>query len=129
MFIAALNPVFTTASESYGRGKCASVCGMTVGQASLPTDPIGSMTLTLTNVVVGSAYRIETQADGTLVTQGTAGSSTVVLTLDCYSVGSANNDLRIKVRKGTAAPFYKPFETLATAVVGSLSIYIAQIAD
>jgi hypothetical protein len=37
--------------------------------------------------------------------------------------------LRIKVRKGSAAPLYKPYETLATAVLGSSSVYIAQIPD
>ena len=45
------------------------------------------------------------------------------------SLGSNYNDLRIKVRKGSGSPTYKPFETLATAIVGAQSIFIGQIAD
>ncbi len=100
----------------------------------LPGDVLGQMTLTLTNVVVGSRYRIERQGDGSLATptanaEGVAGASTVPITLDYYSSGSANNDLRIKVRKGTAAPKYQPFETLATVGAADQSSYIAQVAD
>jgi hypothetical protein len=100
----------------------------------LPTDVVGSMTLTLTNVVVGSRYRIERQGDGSLATptgnaEGVAGASTVTITLDYYAGGSANNDLRIKVRKGSSAPKYQPFETLATIAAGAQSVYVAQVAD
>lgn len=94
----------------------------------LPTDAIGTFTLTLTNLVVGSAIQIETAA-GALVEYRVAASSSEVFTLDAYAPGSASNDLRIKARKGSAAPYYKPFETLATAIVGAQSIYIAQIPD
>lgn len=100
----------------------------------LSTDSVGVMTLTLTNVVVGSRYRIERQGDGSLATptgnaEGDAAASTVNITLDYYSGGSANNDLRIKVRKATSAPIYKPFETLVTVGAASQSIYVGQIAD
>ncbi len=94
----------------------------------LPTDAIGTFTLTLTNLVVGSAVQIETQA-GASIENRTATLSSEVFTLDAYAPGSASNDLRIKVRKGSSAPFYQPFETLATALVGAQSIYIAQVAD
>lgn len=102
--------------------------------ARLSTDALGSMTLTLTNVVVGSRYRIERQDDGSLATptanaEGVAASSTVAITLDYYSPGSANNNLRIKVRKGTSAPKFAPFETLATISAVAQSAYIAQVAD
>lgn len=95
----------------------------------LPTDSIGNFNLTLTNVVVGSAYRVEVQTTGTLILQGTAASSSVALTIPAYGGGNPANDIRIKVRKGTAAPYYKDFVTLAAAVVGSQSIYVAQIPD
>lgn len=95
----------------------------------LPTDSIGNFNLTLTNVVVGSAYRVEVQSTGALILQGTAASSSVALTIPAYGGGNPANDLRIKVRKGTAAPYYKDYETLAAAVVGSQSIYVAQIPD
>lgn len=101
----------------------------TFGVQRLPTDSIGSFILTLTNLVVGSAIRIEIASTGALVELRTAASTTEAFTVPAYSSGSVNNDLRIKVRKGSAAPLYKPLETLATALVGSGSVYIAQIPD
>ena len=58
-----------------------------------------------------------------------ADATTETISLSAYASGNANNALRIKVRKGTGSPTYKPFETLATAIVGAQSIYIGQIAD
>lgn len=101
---------------------------LSVGRMRLSTESIGNFTLTLTNVVIGSAIRVETQA-GTLVEYRVADDTTEVFTIPAYAVGSAANDLRIKVRKGTAAPFYVPYETLTTAFVGSGSIYVSQILD
>ena len=98
------------------------------GVKRLPTDSIGTFVLTLTNLVVGSAIRIETQA-GALIEFRTAAASSEVFNVPAYSPGSASNDLRIKVRKGTSAPFYRPYETLATAAVGSQSIFVSQIPD
>ena len=97
--------------------------------ARLATDSLGNMTLTLTNVVVGSRIRIEEQVAGTLVDERTATGTTEVFTVPVYSGGSASNDLRIKVRKGTSGPKYQPFETLAVAAIGTQSVYIAQVAD
>lgn len=99
------------------------------GAVRLPTDPIGAFALTLTNVVVGSVIQIEPQAGGATLYNGTAATSTPLINLSAYAGGSPLNALRIKVRKGTASPFYQPFETLTTAVVGSQSIYVAQIPD
>lgn len=95
----------------------------------LPTDSIGNFTLTLTNLVVGSAVRIEIAGTGALVEYRVAANATEVFTVPAYSVGSSNNDLRIKVRKGTTAPKYQPLETFTTAFVGSGSVYIAQVPD
>lgn len=108
-------------------------CGA-VGRQRLPSEPVGTTTVTLTNVVSGSRYRIERQSDGSLATptanaEGVAGSSTVAITLDYYAAGNANNDVRIKVRKGTAAPKYLPFETQATLGAAAQSTYVAQVAD
>lgn len=112
------------------RGRMAVTVGATValGVVRLPTDSIGNFALTLTNLVVGSAIQIETQA-GALIEYRVAAGTSEVFTVPAYSSGNAGNDLRIKVRKGSASPFYKPFETLATAIVGAQSIYIAQIPD
>lgn len=100
-----------------------------VGYARLPTDPIGSFTLTLTNVVVGSAVQVEVFSTGAVLSNSTAAATDVTLVLPAYAAGSPLNDLRIKVRKGSSAPFYRPFETLAVAEVGDASIYVAQIED
>lgn len=99
------------------------------GRQRLPTDSIGNMTLTLTNIVIGSRIRIEEQVAGTLVEDRVADTTTEVFTVPVYSGGSASNDLRIKVRQGSTAPYYKDFATLVTAAIGSQSVYIAQIPD
>lgn len=99
-----------------------------IGYARLPSDPVGTLTLTLQNLVVGSAIRVETTM-GDAIAFRTAGSTTEVFTVPAFAVGSANNNLVIKVRKGSSAPFFQPFETQATAVVGSQSIFVSQIPD
>ena len=116
------------------RGRFVSANGQSFVRARLPTDPAGLTTLTLTNIAVGSRYRIERQGDGSLATpaanaEGVAASSTVVISLDYYATGSANNDLRIRVRKASAAPKYQPLETLTTVFVGGASVFIAQVPD
>ena len=112
-----------------GRGNSVHLGGVALGVARLPTDPIGVFTLALTNVVIGSRIHIETQGDGTTLHDSVADATDETITLSAYASGNANNALRIKVRKGTGAPTYKPFETLATAVVGAQSIYVGQIPD
>lgn len=86
------------------------------------------MSLTLQGIVADSAIRIETQA-GDAVFDGVADSASEVISVPVYVLGSPLNDLRIKVRKGSASPYYQPWETLATAIVGSQSIYVSQIPD
>ena len=102
--------------------------GAPTGRLRLPTDSIGTFTLTLTNLVIGSAIRVETQA-GALIEYRVADATSEVFAVPAYSAGNASNDLRIKVRKGTAAPFYKDYETLAVASVGAGSIYVVQVPD
>ena len=112
-----------------GRGNVVDLGGFAFGACRLPTDPIGTFSLTLTNVVVGSRIHIETQGDGTTLHDSVADATDETISLSAYASGSAYNALRIKVRKASSAPTYKPFETLATAIVGAQSIYVGQIAD
>ena len=98
-------------------------------RASLPNDPIGNFNLTLTNLVVGSRIHIEAQGDGTALHDSVADTANETINLSTYAAGSPYNALRIKVRKGTGSPTYKPFETLTTAIVGAQSIYVGQIPD
>ena len=112
-----------------GRGNVVDLGGFAFGVCRLPTDPIGTFSLTLTNVVVGSRIHIETQGDGTTLHDSVADATSETISLSAYASGSPYNALRIKVRKASSAPTYKPFETLATAIVGAQSIYVGQIAD
>jgi hypothetical protein len=110
--------------------RASSPCGSGIHSIEkLPTDSIGTFVLSLTNLVIGSAIRIEVVSTGTLVEYRVADTTTEVFNVPAYSVGSASNELRIKVRKGSAPVLYKPYETIATAVVGSSSVYIAQVPD
>jgi len=92
-------------------------------------DPIGTHTLTLTNVVVGSRVFIQDQDKTVTHYDQIAGASTVVIPLQVYVGGSALNDWRIKVRKASSGTTYIPYETLMTATPGSSSIYVSQIPD
>jgi hypothetical protein len=98
---------------------------------TISSDAIGTFALTLTNLVVGSAIQIEDQLGTTTLYNGTAASTSELINLSAYAGGSSLNDLRIKVRKGTSGSSiaYQPYETLATAIVGSGSIYVSQIPD
>lgn len=116
----------------------------------LPDDfAIGTFQLTLTNVIDGSNVQIELQGSGATVQQYMAGAGITIydaetlydastaydsqasteITLSVYKVGSVLNDLRVKVRKGTSAPYYQPYETLVTASTTPISIYVSQIPD
>lgn len=94
----------------------------------LPTDAQGTFSLALTNVVPGSAVQVET-VSGVQLHNGTAMATNYSVLLDAYAPGSPLNNLRIKVRKGSSAPYYQPWESLATATPGSASIYVSQIPD
>ena len=92
-------------------------------------DPIGTHTLTLTNVVTGSRIAIRDQANTTTLYDQIAGASTVGISLSVYAGGSDLNNWRIKVRKASSGTTYIPYETLMTATPGSSSIYVSQIPD
>jgi len=103
--------------------------GSPFGKQRLPTEPIGTFALTLTNLVTGSAIQIEDQAGTTTLYNGTAASSSATLNLNAYQAGNSLNSLPIKVRKGNSTPFYRPYETLATAFAGAQTIYVSHIPD
>jgi hypothetical protein len=113
----------------------------------LPEDALGITTLTLLNVVPGSRYRVERVGDGSLATPNSQATGIVAgggsaeeipdpnervditLTLDYFAPGNANNQLRIKVRQGTDAPFYLPFETRVTLSQAPSVSFVSQIPD
>lgn len=108
--------------------KSRAVCMNGFSVAALPTDSVGSFSLTLTNLVVGSAIQVEA-SNGTPLINRTVTTDVETLGLQAYAPGSPLNNLRIKVRKGSASPYYQPWETLTTAFPGSTSIFVSQISD
>ena len=120
---------FAVELQSFDDLNSAGGSGATFGFQLLPDDPIGTFNLTLTNVVVGSRVHVEKQDGAVSFYDEIATTSSVLISLDTYAPGSSYNDLRVKVRKASSSPAYKPFETLSTAIVGSQSIYVGQILD
>jgi len=128
MSIAISHPMMTVIPA--GRGIMGTACAnISFGANRLPTDPIGILTLTLNNIVTGSSLQIESQDSSTVFHNSVVSGTTKSVTLQVYAPGSALNALRIKVRKGSVEPFYRPYETLLSAVVGAQSIYVSQIPD
>lgn len=83
-------------------------------------------TITLSNVVVGSRYYIYNTDTSTLLTSGTASSSTVEYT----STGIPNGTtLLVRVRKSSAATKYLPYETQAIVASLAASVYVSQVED
>lgn len=128
-----------TILEPATRGPMTPNHGIVYARQRLPDDPIGTFLLTLDNIVIGSRWRVEVASTGDVAAspggdgEGEADASPEVLTLYLYPQGNPRNDLRIIVRKGTAAPKYLPFESFATAAAGGIqvgvSVYIAQVPD
>lgn len=98
-----------------------------LSRQTLPTDPIGTFALTLTNIIPGSAVQVE--SGSTVFHFSIAASDTLLINLQAYAAGSPLNALTIKVRKGSEAPYYQPYRTQATAIVGAQSIFVSQIED
>lgn len=119
--------MFAFSGLATGKSRPVSLIGCAV--AALPTDPIGTHTLTLTNVVSGSRVAIRDQADTTTLYDQIAAASTVVIPLSVYAGGSPLNNWRIRIRKASSGTTYIPYETLMTATVGASSIYVSQIPD
>lgn len=100
--------------------------GVMIGQNRLAGEAIYNLTLTLTNVVSGSAWRVE-ETDGTLIDSGTASGTTATASVPYYG---STRDVVVKVRKGTASPFYQPYDThVSIDGTASISQYVAQITD
>lgn len=86
-----------------------------------------SHTLTLDNVIVGSRILIESQNGLTQHYNDVAATSTVDVTIQVY--GDARDNWRIRIRKASASPYYRPWNTLMTAEAGESSIYVEQQPD
>ncbi len=95
----------------------------TVGPGDYPGRTVS---LVLTNVVVGSRYYVYKTSDLTLLGSGEAASSTVTITDVAYV---SDFGITIRVRKASSAPKYVPLETQATVNSTGASVYIGQQED
>ena len=120
--------VFGTTSITPDRPGLRPAGNMSVGRMRLASEPIGVFMLALGNLAVGSAVQVQA-ADGTPLFNGTAAAQSMVIDLDVYAAGSPLNDLQVKVRKGSSAPFYQPWFTQVQAVAGAASIFVSQTPD
>lgn len=93
-----------------------------------PTDAVGTLLLTLTNLVPGSAVHVQTAA-GVPIYTGVAVASAHSVSLNVYSPGAPANAVRVRVRKGSAAPFYQPWSTELVLAPGAASVFVSQISD
>lgn len=112
--------------------------GAPAGVQRDPNAALGTFTLRLRNVVVGSRYRVGVVSNGALATPnlnaegvvpGGSGLTDHSLVLDYFAVGNTKNNLRIDIRKGTSDPEYLPFDTLAVAQAGTVDVFVSQILD
>lgn len=108
-----------------GRGRMASgVGGVSVGVNRLPTDPIGSATVTFSGVQAGTEIRVYLP-DGTEVAGVEECTVDPVLTWPVYAAGSPNNTVAITLLlRG-----YRWQRFTFQSVVGNQTIPIFQIPD
>lgn len=120
-------PAFGTVFDTKGRGKVSLYGAAPSWRQLLATDSPGNTSLTLQNVVSGSRYRVEdTNLSDALVTEGNAAGGDIVLSVPYYT---SPHTFRIKVRKGTSAPKYQPFEILSVVTSSGASVYVSQVSD
>ena len=120
--------VFGTTSITPDRPGLRPAGNMSVGRMRLASEPVGVFVLTLGNLVVGSAVQVQTQGGAPLF-NSIASASAMEVPLQVYAAGSPMNDLQVKVRKGSSAPFYQPWFTQVQAVAGAASIFVSQTPD
>ncbi len=104
--------------------------GVSFGLFRFSTDAIGVFTLRFRNLVEGSRVRVEVASTGETLDEFVAtADATQDRTLSLYASGNPRNDLRIKVRKASESPAYRPFESQTTAQLGTVTVYVFQEPD
>ena len=114
------------------RGKVSPVMssGTSFGLCRFASDPVGIFTLRFRNLVEGSRVRTEVASTGETLDEFVATADAAQdHTLSLYASGSPRNDLRIKVRKASESPAYRPFESQAVAQNGVVTIFVFQEPD
>lgn len=98
--------------------------GAGIGTLRLPTDPIGTTTVTFDGVNVGSEIRVYLP-DGTEAAGIESCAVDQVLSWSVYAPGSANNTVTVRI----VHPTYKIKEFDYTASTGAVSLPIQQEID
>lgn len=98
--------------------------GAAIGTFRLPTDPIGTATVTFSGAVAGSEIRVYL-SDMTELAGIESCAADQVLTWNVYASGSPNNTVRVKIIN-TA---YKIKDFLYTAQLGNQNIPVQMEAD
>lgn len=119
-------PGFAAVLQLPARGVTNAATLAMVGAQLLPTDPVGTMTLTIKNMVAASRWRLEVLATGAPVVEGDATGADMPLVLPYYR---PNLTLLLKVRKGTASPYYRPYDTQVTIGANGATVFVSQIPD
>ena len=113
-----------------GRASPVMSSGTSFGVCRFTSDPVGIFTLRFRNLVAGSRVRVEAADTAEQFDEFIAsGDSTQLRSLLLFPSGNPSNDLRIKVRKASESPAYRPFESQATAQLGTVTVYVFQEPD
>lgn len=91
-------------------------------------DPPTMADVTIQNVQDGSRWMLYNVTDDVAIESGTQSGTSDIVVSDVVFNGS-NKTFKLVVRKSSAAPYYKPFETNAMFTGNNLSIYVSQELD
>jgi hypothetical protein len=90
--------------------------------------PEDYVTVTLQNVADGSSYWVYNDTDGSLVGSGTQ-SGTADIDIENVAYSGTSETLTVRVRKSSASPKYKNFQTNATLTANGANVYVSQVPD
>lgn len=93
-----------------------------------PTDYLFTVSLVISNVADGSRYFVEDADTGEDLGTGLQ-SGTGDITISGIGYVGSNRTVRIRVRKASGVPIYKPFETNAIIGANGGSSYVIQVPD
>lgn len=80
---------------------------------------------TINGLVSGSRVKIKKTADGTVIHNAVVSSTSLTIS---YNAGTANTPVTIDIRKGSAAPYYKPYRTTSSiSYLADTEISVTQI--
>lgn len=103
--------------------------GVVLARQRLASDSLGSCDVRVQNAVTNSRYRVEVSSTGALVAEGDVPSTDFNVSVPYYPAGNTGNALKVKIRKGTSAPKYKPFESQVVVNSAGGSVWVQQEAD